>query len=225
MLESFNARQDNLPRPGVKGPPLDVMFSHFEDIPATSIQIIANSFGIAGICYGNIIDAFEEAITQLNSISIVETELAKSAVINTSSEIGPHLTLMDSLNSLWNTIHIVRENGSAVLLSENSAGIGGSGLQMFVEGRLNIEEHSHKQSEYIEGLEHLIYIRELLHKYELGIVSTLPQYYLKTKLGIKTYGSVKNVIEELLTKYGKNHKVLVVSDPDIIFLKINRNPL
>jgi len=169
------------------------------------------------------VESFEEAITQLNSISVVDTELTKSAVINTSSEIGPHLTLMDSLNSLWNAIHIVRENGSAILLSENSAGLGGRALQMFVEGRLNIEDYSHKQSEYVEGLEHLIYIEELLQKYELGIVSTLPQYYLKTKLGIKTYGSVKNMIEELLSKYGKNHKVLVVSDPDVLILRANRN--
>jgi hypothetical protein len=224
MLEAFNARQDNLPKPGVRGPPLDVVFSYIEHIPARSIQVIGNSFGIAGICCGDMIESFEEAITQLNSISIVDTELAKSAVINTSSETGPHLTLMDSLNSLWNTIHIIRENGSAILLSENSAGLGGGALQMFVEGRLNIEDCSHKQSEYVEGLEHLIYIKELLQKYELGIVSTLPQYYLKTKLGIKTYGSVKNMIEELLSKYGKNHKVLVVSDPDVIFLRVNRNP-
>ena len=225
MLEVFNARQDNFPKPGVRGPPLDVVFSRIENIPASSIQIIANSFGIAGICYGDIIDSFEEAITQLNSISIVDTELAKSAVINTSSETGPHLTLMDSLNSLWNTIHTIRENGSAVLLSENSVGLGGRALQIFVEGRLNIEDYLHKQSGYVDGLEHLLFVKELSHKYELGIVSTLPHYYLKTKLGIKTYGSVKNVIEEFLSRYGKNHKVLVVSDPDIVFLKVNRNPM
>ena len=223
MLEAFNARQDNLPKPGVRGPPLDVTLPHFEDIPATSIQIIANSSGIAGICHGNIIGAFEEAIIKMYSISTVDTDFAKSAIINASSETGPHLTLMDSLNSLWNIIHIIRENGSAVLLSENSLGLGGRALQMFVEGRINIDYRSHKQSEYVEGLEHLIYIREMLQQYELGIVSTLPKFYLQTKLGIKTYGSAKNVVEELLVKYGKNHKVLVVSDPDIILLKINRS--
>jgi hypothetical protein len=222
MLEAFNARQDNLPNPGVRGPPLEVTLRHLEKIRGTSIQIIANSSGIAGIYHGNIIDAFEEAITQTNSISVVEAEVAKSAIINASSETGPHLTLNDSLNSLWNMMHIIRENGSAVLLCENSLGLGGRALQMFVEGRINIDYRSHKQSEYVEGLEHLIYIREMLQQYELGIVSTLPKFYLQTKLGIKTYGSAKNVVEELLVKYGKNHKVLVVSDPDIILLKINR---
>jgi hypothetical protein len=225
MLEALNARQDNLPKPGVIGPPLRVVLSHTDELPAKSIQIIANSYGIAGICCGGIVGSFEEAIRHLNSVALVNADLTKSAIINTSSESGPHSTLLDSLNSLWNIIHIIRENGSAVLLSENSGGLGGRALEMFVEGRLDIEEYRHNLSEYIEGLEHLIYIKELSHKYQLGIMSTLPQYYLETKLGIKTYGGVKNVIEELLIKHGKNAKILVVSDPDIILLKVNPNPL
>ena len=225
MLEALNARQDNLPKPGVIGPPLDVVLSSNKDLPAKSIQIIANSFGIAGICYGSIVGSFEEAIRQLNSIAVVNADLTKSAIIDASSETGPHSTLLDSLNSLWNIIHIVRENGSAVLLSENSGGLGGRALEMYVEGRLDVEQSRDNLSEYIEGLEHLIYIKELSQKYQLGILSTLPQYYLKTKLGIKTYGGMKNVIEELLAKHGKNAKILVVSDPDIMLLRVNPNAL
>ena len=225
MLEALNARQDNLPKPGVIGPPLDVVLSSNKDLPAKSIQIIANSFGIAGICYGSIVGSFEEAIRQLNSIAVVNADLTKSVIINASSETGPHSTLLDSLNSLWNIIHIVRENGSAVLLSENSGGLGGRALEMYVEGRLDVEQSRDNLSEYIEGLEHLIYIKELSQKYQLGIMSTLPQYYLKTKLGIKTYGGMKNVIEELLAKHGKNAKILVVSDPDIMLLRVNPNAL
>ena len=225
MLEALNARQDNLPKPGVIGPPLDVVLSSNKDLPAKSIQIIANSFGIAGICYGSIVGSFEEAIRQLNSIAVVNADLTKSAIIDASSETGPHSTLLDSLNSLWNIIHIVRENGSAVLLSENSGGLGGRALEMYVEGRLDVEQSRDNLSEYIEGLEHLIYIKELSQKYQLGILSTLPQYYLKTKLGIKTYSGMKNVIEELLAKHGKNAKILVVSDPDIMLLRVNPNAL
>jgi hypothetical protein len=225
MLEAFNARQDNLPKPGIIGPPLQVASSSLKDLPARSIQIVANASGIAGICYGHIVDSFQEAIRQFNSISIVDAALTKSAIINTSSETGPHSTLLESLNSLWNSIHIIRENGSGVLLSENLGGLGGRALELLVEGRLDVRNYESNVSEYIEGLEHLMYIKELSQKYELGIVSTLPQYYLKTKLGIKTYGSVKNVIEVLLTKYGKNHKVMVLSDPDIILPKVRANSM
>jgi hypothetical protein len=218
MLESFQARQGDLPQPGVSGPPLKIALSNSEKISAKSIEIIANSLGIAGIYYGNIIEAFQNAVTKLQSISVIEVELAKSAIISASSEIGPHLTLADSLNSLWNSVHIVRENGSAVLIAENRNGIGGGALQMLIEGRLNIEELKQK-AVYIDGLEHILYIEELRQKCEFGIVSTLPQYYLKTKLGFRVYESMKDVLEKLLVKHGKNHKVLVLSDADIIFLK------
>jgi hypothetical protein len=223
MLEALNARQANLPKPGVSGPPLDVVLSSNQELPAKSIQIIANSFGIAGICYGSIVGSFEEAIRHFNSIAVMNADPTKSAIVSASSETGPHSTLLDSLNSLWNIIQVIKENGSAVLLCENSGGLGGRALEMFVEGRLNIEEYTNNLSKYIEGLEHLIYLKELSQKYQLGIMSTLPHYYL-TKLGIKTYGGMKNVIEELLIKNGKNAKILVVSDPDIILLRVNPYP-
>jgi hypothetical protein len=225
MLEALNARKENLPKPGVIGPPLDVVLSSNEELPAKSIQIIANSFGIAGISYGSILGSFEDAIRHLNSIAVMNADSTKSAIISASSETGPHSTLLDSLNSLWNIIQVIKENGSAVLLSENSGGLGGRALEMFVEGRLDLEEYTRNNlSEYIEGLEHLIYIKELSQKYQLGIMSTLPHYYL-TKLGMKTYGGVKNVIEELLVKHGKNTKILVVSDPDILHLGVNPYPV
>ena len=216
MSEAFTARQDNLPKPGVKGPPLKIALSNSENISAKSIELVANSFGIAGIYYGSISEASQSAITYLDSVSTIEMESTKSAIIGTSSEIGMHLTLSDSLNSLWNTIHIVRENGSAILLSENRRGLGEGALQMYVEGRLKIEEQL--KTSYINGLEHLLYLQELRQKCELGIVSTLPQYYLK-KLGFDVYISLKSVLEKLLTKHGKYHKVLVLSDADIAFLK------
>jgi nickel-dependent lactate racemase len=216
MSEAFNARQDNLPKPGVRGPPLKIALSNAENIQAKSIELVANSFGIVGIHYGNILEASENAIGHLDSISTIEIEPSKSAIISASSEIGGHSTLSDSLNSLWNTIHIVRENGSAILVSENQRGIGGGALQMYIEGRLKMEEQL--KSSYTSGLEHILYLDELGQKGQLGIISTLPRHYLK-KLRFYTFTSLKNALEELLVKYGKNHKVLVVSDADIVYLK------
>jgi hypothetical protein len=186
MSAAFNARQDNMPRPGVKGPPLKIALSNSENIPAKSIELVSNSCGIAELYYGSISEASQNAIRHLDSVSTIELESTNSAIISTGSEIGMHSTLSDSLNSLWNSIHIVRENGSAILLSENRD---------------------------------LLYLQELRQKgLCLGIVSTLPQYYLN-KLGFKTYIGLKNVLEKLLTRYGKNHKVLVLSDANIEFLK------
>jgi hypothetical protein len=218
MFEAFDARQDNLPKPGVIGAPLKIALSASETIPGTSIELVSNNSGIAGIYYGNIIQAFNNAVSKLLSLSLIEVEgLAKSAIICASSEVNRTLTLADSLNSLWNSIHIVKENGSIVLVSENHKGIGGGALQKVAEGKLDIGEL--EKSAYMVGLEHILYIKELTSIYDLGILSTIPQYYLKTKLGFRTYNSARDILEKLLAKHGKNHKILVLSDGDITLLK------
>jgi hypothetical protein len=88
---------------------------------------------------------------------------------------------------------------------------------MFIEGRLRPEQL--QQSPYIDGLEHLLFIEELRQKYELGLVSALPHYYARTKLGFSTYASMKDILDKLPEKHGKNFKVLVLSDADIVLLK------
>ena len=219
MSEAFNARKDNIPNPGIEGQPLQIALSACQDIHATSIEVISNSFGIAAIYCGNIAETLHKAIKKLISVSLVELEeISRSVIISTSSEIGPHQTLARSLNSLWNSIKVVKDNGSIILLAENLKGIGGGALEMFVEGRLKTDQLD-KKSLYIDGLEHILFIRELQQKCQLGIVSTLPRYYSKTKLGLRYYTSVKNGLGELLVKYGKNHKILILSDADITLMK------
>jgi hypothetical protein len=218
MYEAFKSRRSNLPTVGVKGTPLEIALSYCEDIPALSIEVVANYHGIAGIYYGNISQSFNDAITKLSAISIINTESTKSAIISVSNEIVPHLTLANSLNSLWNSVHIVKEGGSVVLLAENRQGIGGGALQMFIEGKLKIED-GRRSSSYIDGLEHILFIEALKQKYELCILSSIPQYYLRTLLGFTTYRGMKDILQDLLGKHGKQHKILAVSDAEIILLK------
>ena len=202
MAEAFKARQGNWPAPGIESGPLKVAISSIEGIPATSIELVANSEGIAGVHTGSIAEAFDKAVSQLKSESEVEADPVKCAIISASSEAGSHSTLASALNSLWNSVHIVREDGSAILLAENREGVGGGALQMFIEGRLKPEQL--QASPYIDGLEHLLYIEELRQKYELGLVSTLPHYYARTKLGFATYAGMKDILDKLPDRHGKS---------------------
>jgi hypothetical protein len=217
MVEAFKARNNNSPAPGVQGEPLKVATSAAAGVPATSVEIVARSEGVAGVHTGGINEAFAKAITQLQLISTTETDPVKCAIISASSEASVHSTLAGSLNSLWNSLHAVKEGGSAILLAENREGVGGGALQMFIEGRLRLEQL--QQTSYIDGLEHLIYIEELRQKYELGLVSTLPHYYARTKLGFSTFAGTKEILVKLPEKHGKNFKALVISDADIVLLK------
>ena len=219
MAEAFAARKDNKPAPGVQGEPLKIARSAVEGISAatTSIELVAGGEGIAGVHIGSINEAFDKAVSQLQSISVVETDPVKCAIVSASSEPGTHLSLATSLNSLWNTVHIVKEGGSAILVAENREGVGGGALQMFIEGRLKPEQLH--LSPYIDGLEHLLFMEEMKrHEIELGLVSTLPYYYAKTKLGFSTYASMKDILDKLSAKQGKNFRALVMSDADIVLL-------
>src|SRR5205085_10455819 len=124
-----------------------------------------------------------------------------------------HNTLHASLNSLWNCIPNVKEGGSTILVAENRNGIGGGALQMYAEGRLRQDQISN--SPYIAGLEHLLFMQALKTKYELGLVSSLPRYYLSSQFGFKVYSGMKEVLEKILQKYGKATKCLVIPDGDL----------
>jgi hypothetical protein len=217
MARAFKARKDNRPAPGVMGGPLDVATSAIEGIQAQCIELVANNENIAGVHIGTIKEAFDKAIAQLQSISAIETESVKCAIISTDDQANGHSTLATALNSLWNSTHIVKEGGTAILLAESREGIGGEALQMFIEGRLKPDQLH--QAPYIDGLEHLLFMKELLQKYELGLVSTLPHYYVRTKLGFTVYTSMKDILQKFAENYGKNFKALVFSDASVILLK------
>jgi hypothetical protein len=219
MTEAFKARRDNMPSPGVRDKPLSIALSTIEKIQtsATSIEIVANNNGIAGIHVGNITETFNKAIEQFKSISVVDMEPARSVIISTGNESGIQSTLTDSLDSLWNSIHAIQEGGSGILLAENREGIGGGAIQMYIEGRLKVEQLYNTQ--YIEGLEHLIYIYELRQKYELGLVSTVPHYYANSRLGFTIYKGAKEIVDKLSQKYGRNFKSIILSEPNIIHVK------
>ena len=105
-----------------------------------------------------------------------------------------------------------------VLFAENIKGIGEGVLRDFVEGRIEAQ-HALDDGRYVEGLEHLLYLRELQSQYDLGIMSTIPHYYLRRKLGLYPYAGSKEVLDRLIEKHGKHHKILVISDADAILIE------
>lgn len=216
MAEAFTARQSNAPAPGVEGAPLKVALGAVESLQATSVELVAGSTGMTGVHTGTVTEAFSKALSQFRPATEVQVDPVKSAIISASNESGMHSTLSSALNSLWNSVHAVRDDGSAVLLAECREGLGGGALQAYVEGRLAQEQIS--SAPYSEGLEHLLYIQELKQKKELALVSTLPHYYA-TKLGFVTFGGARDALEAMLAKHGRSHKALVVADADITLLK------
>jgi len=57
----------------------------------------------------------------------------------------------------------------------------------------------------------------LRQEFDLGILLSLPQYYLK-KLGFESYTRGNDVLEKLLAKHGRKHKIVVLSAEDLTLL-------
>lgn len=211
MSEAFSLRTNDLPSPGIISEPYRMALSVCKNIEAMSIEIVGNSNIISDIYCGSIEESFTKSSSRLIENSGVEEHRVKSAIISPGSDLLYHTTLTQSLNCLWNSVHILSDHGTAILLGESSGGLGSKALEMFVEGRTDVSL-LRENGKYVDGQEHIMFLEAMREKYDFGIISTLPEYYLKTKLGLKTFDSLKHVLTNLLLRYGKNHKVSVLSD-------------
>jgi hypothetical protein len=217
MLQAYESRKSNIPTPGVICPPFEEALSSSAYLSASSVEIISSDSSISGIFTGKITEAFRNAVNKLSSTQI-SVEQAKSLIIGGTAETD--IDLVTSLNLLWNSTHVLQEGGSAALIAENRKGLGKGALQMLVEGKLRIEDLD-RNGFYTQGLEHLLYLRNLRDKLGLGIVSTLPCWYL-SKLGLQSYRGSAELLNSLLNKHGKKGKILVSLIGDSQLLKVDR---
>jgi hypothetical protein len=216
MNEAFYLRSNNLPNPRQKLPPLEIALRTIDNLNANSVEVVGSP-KIFSVHHGTISQSFNSATRSLDPGRFSDQEKSQIAIISPSDDLESHLTLCSSLNSLWNVIHLVKKGGQAALLSENSLGLGCEALEMYVQERLDIQTHLQNKLQYLEGLEHVLFLQELARNYDLGIVSTLPEYYL-LKLGLVPFKSAKDCYARGLSKYGRSQKILVMSGADILSL-------
>ncbi|MEM3084385.1 MAG: hypothetical protein QXU32_09965 [Nitrososphaerales archaeon] len=214
MLDAYKARAGDLPKCGVLNNALS-MAHKFSDLDTTCIEAVMGAHGFADIIVGKPAETHMKAISKLEEIGKVEVEKTKAAIISSGNG---YSTLSYAMNALWNCLDSVKDDSSLTLLAECKDGFGSEALQMFVEGKISLED-AYKPAEYIEGLENILYLSEVGKKYDLALVSTLPDYYVKNRLGLKTFRRMKDVLHNILNVYGTRQKVLVVADASKVMLK------
>jgi hypothetical protein len=217
MSEAFYSRSNNLPNPRKKLSPLETAMRTVDNLDYASIEVVGSP-QISSLHHGDISQSFQSATRSLDYDQKTVPAKSQIMLLSPGDDLESHLSLCSSLDSLWNVIGQAEETGLAALLSENSMGLGCQALEMFVEDRFNVQNHLRDSLQYIEGLEHILFLEELGKNYKLGVISTLPEYYL-AKLGFITFKSSRDCIARSLSKYGRSQKILVISGADIISLK------
>jgi len=215
MLDAYKARNGDMPKPGTANNALSIAHRFADRFDGTSIEAVIGTRGFADIIVDKPAKAHQTAIAKLESFGNVDVEKGKASIISSGNG---RSTLSNALNSLWNCIDAVKEDGSITLLAECRDGFGSSALERLVEGKIDMDD-AHNLAEYIDGFENLLYLGEVSEKYELMLISTLPDYYVKSRLGFKTFRRIKDALHHILNVHGPRQKVLVVSDASKVLLK------
>jgi hypothetical protein len=215
MLMAYEQRKNDLPSPGEELSNIQIAKKFTDSFEIMSIEIAANQNGLVDLSIGHpsstmsISKSFSESATK-------QVEKHRTMMISTGKD-SSNDTLNKSLASLWNCNTAIKDNGLAILLAECKNGIGSEAIQQFIEGRMSLDRLK-KPVKYINGMEDLLFLTEIQKRFQVGLVSVLPEFYTK-KLGIISFTGIKRAMDHILKVQGLKQKVAVVSDGARILLR------
>jgi hypothetical protein len=215
MLSAYEKRKENLPVPGQETENIKIAQNFADGFEITAIEIAANSKGIVDLSVGHPTSTMSISKSLLASAENT-VEKHRTLMISTGKDTSND-TLGRSLTTLWNCNKAIKDNGLGILLAECTNGIGSEAIQQYLEGRMSLERLK-KPAKYVNGMEDLLFLTEIQKRFQVGMVSILPEFYLK-KLNIISFAGIKRAMDHILKIQGIRQKVAVVSDGARILLK------
>lgn len=215
MLSAYEKRKENLPVPGQETENIKIAQNFADGFEITAIEIAANSKGIVDLSVGHPTSTMSISKSLLASAENT-VEKHRTLMISTGKDTSND-TLGRSLTTLWNCNKAIKDNGLGILLAECTNGIGSEAIQQYLEGRMSLDRLK-KPAKYVNGMEDLLFLTEIQKRFQVGMVSILPEFYLK-KLNIISFAGIKRAMDHILKIQGINQKVAVVSDGARILLK------
>ena len=215
MLSAYAKRQGNLPTPGQYPESLTEAKKFADNFEIQGIEIIANSDGIVDFSIGHPSETIASTKT-LESNSIKDVGQHKTMVISTGKD-ASNDNLGNSFSSLWNCSNAIKKDGLAILVAECKGGLGSDSLQQHLEDRLTVEQ-LRNPTKYIGGMEDLLFLSEIQKNFQIGLVSILPEFYVK-KLNMISMQGIKYSMDYILKTQGPRQKVAVVTDGARLLLR------
>jgi hypothetical protein len=216
MLSAYEKRQGSLPNPGQPTQSLEVAKNFANGFDISAIEIVANPAGVVDVSVGHPSQSILVSNTMMSFTKTMEKH--RTLLISTGKD-ASNDTLGKTLSSLWNCYSVIRDEGLAILLGECKAGIGSEAIRQYIEGRMSVERLQ-KPAKYVDGMEDLLFLTEIQKKIKIGIVSVLPEYYIK-KLDMILFDGVKETLAYVLKHQGARQKISIVPDGARILLRPN----
>jgi hypothetical protein len=215
MLSAYAKRKSNVPSPGQSTESIDEAKNFTDNFEIQAIEIVANSQGIVDFTIGHPSETISSTKI-LESFAIKDIGHHKSVIISTGKD-SSNDNLGKSLSSLWNCASAIQNGGLAILVAECRSGLGSNALQQFIEGRLTLDQ-LRNPIKYVDGMEDLLFLSEIQKNFQIGLVSILPEYYIR-KLNMISLFGIKPSLDYILKTQGPRQKVTVVMDGARVLLR------
>ena len=217
MLSAYAKRKENLPAPGQFTESLDEAKRFTNNFEIQGIEIVANSKGIVDFSVDHPSKTISLTKT-LESFAIKDVGQQQKSMMISTGKNASNDVLGRSLSSLWNCINAIkRDDGLVILIAECKLGLGSESLQQYVDGRLTIDK-LRNPTKYINGMENLLFLSEVQKNFQIGLVSILPEFYIK-KLNMISLSGIKDSLDYILKTHGAKQKITVVSDGARVLLR------
>ena len=215
MLTAYQQRKGDLPAPGETTDNVQIAKKFVDSFEILGIEVMANQTGAVDISIGHPSSTMSLS-KQFGESATKQVDKHRTMMISTGKD-ASNDTLRRSLSSLWNCSEAIKNDGLAVLLAECKNGTGSEAIQQFIEGRMSLERLK-KPAKYVDGMEDLLFLTEIQKKFQVGLVSILPEFYTK-KLNMNSFAGIKRAMDYILKIQGIKQKVAVVSDGARILLR------
>ncbi len=215
MLTAYQQRKGDLPVPGENTENIQIAKKFTDSFEIQAIEVMANQNGIVDLSIGHPSSTMSLS-KQFGESATKQVEKHRTMMISTGKD-ASNDTLRKSLSSLWNCSQAIKNEGLAVLLAECKNGIGSEAIQQFIEGRMSLDRLK-KPAKYVDGMEDLLFLTEIQKRFQVGLVSILPEVYTK-KLNMNSFAGIKRSMDYILKIQGIKQKVAVVSDGARILLR------
>nr|AIF03919.1 hypothetical protein [uncultured marine thaumarchaeote KM3_16_C11]AIF12029.1 hypothetical protein [uncultured marine thaumarchaeote KM3_54_C03] len=208
MLSAYEKRKGDLPSPGQDVESFQIAKKFSKKFEILGIEIIANSNGICDLSVDHP-SSTSSLSKAFGAYATKDIGRHRTMIISTGKE-SSNFTLGKSLASIWNCSEAIKNDGIALLTAECKHGIGSDAIQQFIDGRLSVSRLKNP-SQYINGMEDLLYLTEIQKKFQVGLLSILPDFYIK-KLNIKPFNGIKQMMDFILKTQGQKQKIEIISD-------------
>jgi len=202
IAEAFKRAQSSEPRPGEETEASFYAYSEAERLQMLGLEYISINEVLVDIAVGDLIEAHKQVSQTLLDLCKISLNTSPEAIIASAGSRKSASTLASALNTLWNITKPL-DNTTVVFFAECINGLGSEALR--VAATRDIELYL-SQSNYIEGLESILYLKWLMEKTKPALLSTLPKHYVN-RLGFDYLRSASDALPHILKQRGSRVKI------------------